>query len=69
MSNINEANRIVEQAKNRRAEYIGTAVEAYALPAVLVAGLSMLLVQFSANPPAAPIHDAGPVAQVTSVER
>ena len=40
----------IGRAKKQRAEYIGGAVQAYALPAVLVAGLSLMLLQFSGNP-------------------
>ena len=50
-------------------EVIGSAIEAYALPAVLAAGLSLMLLEFSANPPADTVEEGAPVAQVTTVER
>lgn len=69
MNNINDINRVIERAKHQRADFIGSAVQAYALPAVLVAGLSLMLLQFSANPPADTVERGAPVAQVTSVDR
>jgi hypothetical protein len=69
MNNINDINRVIERAKHQRADFIGSAVQAYALPAVLVAGLSLMLLQFSANPPSDTVERGAPVAQVTSVDR
>jgi hypothetical protein len=69
MSNVKHINRVIEQAKQQRADYIGTAVQAYALPAVLVAGLSLMLVQFSGNPPVERTDREAHVAQVTMVGR
>jgi hypothetical protein len=59
----------IGRAKKQREEYIGGAVQAYALPAVLVAGLSLMLLQFSGNPPAERVHAAAQLAQVTAVGR
>ena len=69
MSNVKHINRVIEQARQQRADYIGTAVQAYALPAVLVAGLSLMLVQFSGNPPVERTDREAHVAQVTMVGR
>ena len=69
MNNSHDINQVIERAKNQRAEFIGSAIQAYALPAALVAGLSLMLLQFSANPPADTVERGAPVAQVTSVER
>ena len=63
-----EINRIIDQAKTRRAEYIGSAFQAYAAPAALIAGLSLLLLQFAANPPAHPVNPGVELAQVASVD-
>jgi len=69
MSNVKHINRVIEQAKQQRADYIGTAVQAYALPAVLVAGLSLMLLQFNGNPPVERTDAEAHVAQVTTVGR
>ena len=69
MNNAKHINRVIEQAKQQRADYIGTAVQAYALPAVLVAGLSLMLLQFSGNPPVEQTDREAHVAQVTTVGR
>jgi hypothetical protein len=63
-----DINRIIDQAKTRRAEAIGSAFQAYAAPAFLVAGLSLLLLQFTANPPAHPVDPTVELAQVASVD-
>ena len=68
MSHIQEINRVVERAKRERANYIGSAVQAYAVPVVLVAGLSLMLLQFSGKPPVRPTEGAQ-VAQVTASTR
>ena len=68
MTDVKPINDIVEQAKNRRAQTIGTAIEAYAIPAVLVAGLSLMLLQFSARPPVDQCDNVQ-VAQVVSADR
>jgi len=60
MSHIEEINRVVERAKRERASYIGSAVQAYAVPVVLVAGLSLMLLQFSSKPPMPPTEGALP---------
>jgi len=63
-----EINRIIDQAKARRAETIGSAFEAYAAPAGLIAGLCLLFLQFTANPPTRPVDPAVELAQVASVD-
>ena len=68
MKNTNEINQIIARAKNERARYVGSAIQAYAVPVVLVAGLSLMLLQFTGKPPAEPIEGA-PVAQVTASAR
>ena len=69
MSTITDTNRIIQQAKTRRAEVIGSAINAYALPTVLAAGLSLMLLHFSTEAPADPVDHGAPVAQVTFVGR
>ena len=69
MSNVKHINQVIEQAKQQRADYIGTAVQAYALPAVLVAGLSLMLLQFSGKPPVERTDREAHVAQVTTLGR
>ncbi len=69
MTNNAEINRVIEQAKTRRANLIGSAIEAYAVPAVLVAGLSLMLLQFGGKPSVDTIDHGAEVAQLTSVER
>ena len=64
MNNAKHINQVIERAKDQRAQYIGSAVQAYALPAVLVAGLSLMLLQFSGNPP---VERSGATAQVAQV--
>jgi hypothetical protein len=63
-----DINRIIDQAKTRRAETIGSALQAYTAPAVLIAGLSILLLQFTANPPTHPVDPTVGLAQVASVD-
>lgn len=60
MNNIDEINRVIEQAKHQRANYIGSAVQTYALPLALVAGLSLMLLQFSGQPPVEPTVQVWP---------
>ena len=69
MNNAKHINRVIERAKQQRADYIGTAVQAYALPAVLVAGLSLMLLQFGGNPPVERTDREAHVAQVTTLSR
>ena len=69
MNNAKHINRVIERAKQQRADYIGTAVQAYALPAVLVAGLSLMLLQFSGNPPVERTDRKAHVAQVATAGR
>jgi hypothetical protein len=68
MSHIVEINRTVERAKMERASYIGSAVQAHAVPVVLVARLSLMLLQFAGKPLAQPTEGAQ-VAQVTASAR
>lgn len=68
MTQTADINRIIDQAKTRRAEYIGSAFHAYAAPAAFIAGLSLLLLQFTANPPAHPVEPTVELAQVASVD-
>ena len=51
MSNLEEINRVIERAKNQRADLIGSAVRAYALPVALAAGLSLMLLGPGGKPP------------------
>jgi hypothetical protein len=69
MNNINDINEVIKRAKHQRAEFIGSAVQAYALPAVLVAGLSLMLLQFGGSPAGQPTEAVAKVAQVTSASR
>lgn len=69
MNNARQINQVIERAKRQRADYIGSAVQAYALPAVLVAGLSLILVQFSGNPPVEHSGATAHVAQLTTAGR
>ena len=64
MNNAKQINQVIERAKNQRAAYIGSAVQAYARPAGLVAGLSLMLLQFSGNPP---VERSGATAQLAQV--
>ena len=66
MSNIDNIHQVIEQAKQQRAEVIGSALRSAAVPVVLAAALSLVLVQFSSD------HEAPQnpeLAQVVSVER
>ena len=69
MNSAKHINQIVERAKNQRAAYIGTAVQAYALPAILVASISLMLLQFSGNPPVERSGATARVAQVSAAGR
>lgn len=69
MNDVKHINEVIERAKHQRAEYIGTALQAYALPAVLVAGISLMLLQLSGNPPAAHSEAVAHAAQVTAADR
>jgi len=69
MTNIHGTNRVIEQAKTRRADFIGSTIEAYAVPTALVVGLTLMLLQFGGAPPVDTIEHGAPVAQVTSAER
>ncbi len=69
MNNAKHINQVIERAKRQRAQYIGSAVQAYALPAVLMAGISLMLLQFSGNPPVEGGRAAAQVAQVTTAGR
>ncbi len=50
MTSHQEITRIVEQAKQQRAEFIGSGLRSYGLPIALVAALSLVLVQFTDAP-------------------
>lgn len=50
MLNHQEIDRIVNQAKNQRAELIGSGFRSYGLPLALVAAISLVLLQFSTDP-------------------
>lgn len=69
MINVKHINQVIEQGRHQRADYIGAAVQAYVLPAVLVAGVSLMVLQFSGNPPAEPTDPGPSVAQVTTAGR
>jgi hypothetical protein len=69
MNNAEHINQVIERAKNQRAAYIATAVQGYALPAILVAGLSLMLLQFSGNPPVEHSGATARVAQVSTAGR
>lgn len=45
-----DINRVIEQAKQQRAEYIASVARSHPLPLALVAALSLLLLQFSTFP-------------------
>lgn len=49
MSQIAEYNRIINQAKHKRAEVIGSGLRNYALPIVAVASLSFATVHFASH--------------------
>ena len=66
MDNINEINRVIARAKSQRAELIGSAMQSYALPAVLVAVCALVLVQLNGEGPSAPVASA-PTVQASSV--
>lgn len=50
MDQHQEINRVIEQAKQQRAEYIASIARSHPLPLALVAALSLALLQFSAFP-------------------
>jgi hypothetical protein len=50
MSHIAEANAIIAKAKQQRAEYIGTSLQAHALPIAAVVALSFAFLQFTGEP-------------------
>jgi hypothetical protein len=62
MSQIAEYNRIVQQAKQRRAEAIGSGLRTYSLPIVAVASLAFATVQFASH------HDPDPPVKVQTAE-
>ncbi len=45
-----EINRVIERAKQQRAEYIGSIARSHPFSLALVAALSLVLLQFSAFP-------------------
>jgi hypothetical protein len=61
MDRHQEINRVIEQAKQQRAEYMASIVRSHPLPIALVAALSLLLLQFSTFP----VVDGGEQAEVT----
>ena len=69
MNNAKHINQVIERAKRQRAQYIGTAVQAYAIPAALAAGLALMLLQFSGNPPVDRNGATPQMAQVTTTGR
>ena len=50
MNHIAEANAIIAQAKQRRAEVIGAAIQAHALPIAAVVAISFAFLQFTGEP-------------------
>jgi hypothetical protein len=63
-----EIDRIVNQAKNQRAELIGSGFRSYGLPLALVAAISLVLLQFNTDPrppKAAEVEIAQVVQQAT----
>jgi hypothetical protein len=50
MDQHQEINRVIEQAKQQRAEYIASIARSHPLPLALVAALSLVLLQFSTLP-------------------
>lgn len=50
MDRHQEINRVIEQARQQRAEYIASIARSHPLPLALVAAVSLLLLQFSAFP-------------------
>lgn len=65
MSRHQEIESIIEQAKQQRAEFIGAALHANALPIVLVTALSLILLQFTTETtPQESSYPTGAAAQV-----
>ena len=50
MNHIAEANAIIAKAKQQRAEVIGSAIQAHALPIAAVVALSFAFLQFTGEP-------------------
>lgn len=50
MDQHQEINRVIEQAKQQRAEYIASIARSHPLPLALVAALSLVLLQFGTLP-------------------
>lgn len=65
ITRIEDINQIVQRAKQQRAEYIGSKIQAHALPIAVVAALSLALVQFTAEPVPEQARD-GHVVQVAA---
>ena len=64
MSQHQDFQRIVEQAKQQRAEYIGSAIRANAIPIAGIAALAIVLLQFVGEPPQQEIAGSYVVASV-----
>jgi len=69
MSNVRHIQQVIKRAKHQRSECIGNAVQAYALPMVFVAGLSLMLLQLGSNPPVEGSGALAHAAQVTTAGR
>ena len=50
MNHIAEANTLIAKAKRQRAEVIGSAIQAHALPIAAVVALSFAFLQFTEEP-------------------
>ena len=61
MERHQDIDRVIEQAKQQRAEYIASVARSPPLPLALVAALSLLLLQFSTFP----TSEGGQQAEVT----
>jgi hypothetical protein len=62
MSQIAEYNRVLEQAKQRRAEVIGSGLRPYALPIVVIASLSFATLQLASH------HEPDPPVKVQTAQ-
>ncbi len=69
MSDVRHIHQVIERAKHQRSEHIGNAIQAYALPMVFVAGLSLMLLQLGSNAPVEGSDALAHAAQVTTAGR
>ena len=64
MSKNDHIQQVIEQAKQQRAELIGSALQSHALPVALVAALSFVLLQVVVEPKTEPVPNVE-VAELT----